>query len=384
MPREERLLNGLRLLVWEDKSADKTMIKIRINRGAAFDLKDKAGMMALLGDILFPDEQTKKFFREDFRGGLNVHVGYDYIQVDANGKTENFLAMLEILANGIINTPITKENFRKVQEARLLKISQQESNNSYLADLVVVERLLGSFPYGRSVEGRTETLKRIELADLVFAKNRYLTADNSTMVVVSNLKADFVYMAVRRIFGGWKKSEVPVPYTFRQPDEPDQSPLMLKLRNGDFVEVRSATRGLARSDPHYFVAEVLAEVLSERLKSRVSSQAAVFHQAHILPGVLLMKASIQPEKAVDLQKFTLTVLVNDEVSFSEFERAKAAFLERFRKYPIYELWLDIDTYKLVSVKDELQKAENVSLEEVRRLLEDFRKRPIVNVVFLRG
>src|SRR5688500_7302064 len=67
-PRQEKLLNGLKLLIWNEPAAEKVTVKLRVHSGAAFDPKDKMGVMALLSDILFPSEEAKAFFKEDLEG----------------------------------------------------------------------------------------------------------------------------------------------------------------------------------------------------------------------------------------------------------------------------------------------------------------------------
>lgn len=60
-PRQEKLLNGMNLLVWNDPNAAKVSVKLRIHSGSAFDPQNKEGTMAMLGDILFPSEAAKNF-----------------------------------------------------------------------------------------------------------------------------------------------------------------------------------------------------------------------------------------------------------------------------------------------------------------------------------
>ena len=58
-PRQEKLLNGLKLLMWPDAKADKVWVKIRIHSGSAFDPQGKEGVMKLLSDSFFPSETVK-------------------------------------------------------------------------------------------------------------------------------------------------------------------------------------------------------------------------------------------------------------------------------------------------------------------------------------
>jgi predicted Zn-dependent peptidase len=392
--KQEKLLNGLKLLIWSDEKASSVNLKLRIHKGAAFDLKDKAGMMSLLADILFPDEQAKRLFREELGGNLSVQVDYDYVQIEASSKPEDLLTLLEAVASAVSNPPITKDNFKKVLDAKIERLKDLEQDDEYRADVAVRQRLFGSFPYGRPIEGSNESLRKIELADLIFAKDRYLTADNATLVIYGKLSPDFTYMAVRRIFGSWKKSEKPIPATFRQPDEPDTSLLLLNSKADNLIEARSAVRGIARNDRNYFATEILAKILSQRIISQPAriNKAVVINQANFLPGILVARLSM-PRVSVSIgtsnmnpatensrTEFSLTELLRKDATQEEFEKAKSEVLKDFNSRSIYDLWLDVDTYGLISLKDEVNKINSVSLRDVNLTLQDLRKRPVVNVV----
>ncbi len=406
-PRQEKLLNGLKILIWTDKQADnpktaKTSVRLRIHSGSAFDLRGKTGMMALLADILFPSEQTKKFFREDLEGDIETKCNYDYIEIFISGKSGETLTILETLATAITKPAITKENFDKVRNARLAKLEELQKDDAYIADVSVAKRLLGEFPYGRPSEGTVESLKAIELADLIFAKDRYLTADNATLSIRTDLDSDLIYMAIRRLFGGWRKSDKIIPATFRQPDEPDTNTQVLEAQSEDLIEARSAARSVARNDKNFFAASVLAKVLTYRIRNQNAQinkeRTLVVHRAHFLPGILISKLSM-PKSSISFQgesengfvqnttetiqttaKFSLTDLLGEKITDDEFERAKNEFLDELNSKPLEELWLDVDTFKLTSVKDEIQKANNVTLEDVNKVAEDFKKKPIVNLI----
>jgi peptide/nickel transport system permease protein len=54
-------------------------------------------------------------------------------------------------------------------------------------------------------------------------------------------------------------------------------------------------------------------------------------------------------------------------------------LER-NKINAADLWLDLDTFKLVSVKDEMQKPSNVTLADVQKVVERWKKESVVAVL----
>ena len=71
-PRQEKLLNGLKVLIWNDPSAPKVSVRIRFHAGAAFDPQGKEGAMNMLADSLFPTEEVREFYRDDLAGSLEV------------------------------------------------------------------------------------------------------------------------------------------------------------------------------------------------------------------------------------------------------------------------------------------------------------------------
>src|ERR1041385_373937 len=88
-PERETLLNGLRILYWSQPGNPDVLLRLRIHSGAAFDLADRGGMMALLGDALFPDAATREYVAEELGGRLEVTTNYDTIEVTISGKAAN-------------------------------------------------------------------------------------------------------------------------------------------------------------------------------------------------------------------------------------------------------------------------------------------------------
>lgn len=390
-PKQEKLLNGLKLLMWNQPNAEKATVKLRIHSGSAFDPKDKEGVMALLADILFPNEQAKEFFAEDLGGSLEITSNYDYIQINATGSNDQILTILETIALAVSNPPIDKENTAKVKNARLALIKDRQKNAVFVADQAARTRLFGSFPYGRAQTGTEESIAKTDFADLLFAKERFLSADNATLAVTGNFKNDLIYRAVRRYFGGWRKNEKKVPVTFAQAETPDEKPFSIKSPDAENSQMRYAIRGLARNDTDFYGSQILTKILQNRLQTRLSNDYGkdifVRQEARILPGVIIFgytshSAPINPSpgKTENIVSLILTSAVTTE----EFNRAKNEFLTEFNQTEAAESWLDFETYKLASVKDEMQKANNVTIADVNRVAERLRKEPIIAVSVMKA
>ncbi|MEJ7860199.1 MAG: pitrilysin family protein [Pyrinomonadaceae bacterium] len=378
-PRQEKLLNGLKTLVWSEPGAGKAMVKIRIHNGSAFDPQNKEGVMALLAEVLFPNETAKEFFREDLGGSLEIISNYDFIQINATANSEQFLTMFETVAVAVTNPQIDKETTQKVRAVQIEKVRELEKDPAYIADRAAARRLFGDFPYGRAQMGTTASLAKIDFADLLLAREKFLTSDNATVAISGNVKPELALRAARRFFGSWVKADKKVPATFRQPDAPDTTVLTIKSPDENRSELRIAFRGLGRNDKDFWASSVLTSFLRKR------HPGEVHQESRLLPGMMLLSVSATDAAALaQTNKTLIESYFSQPISDSEFMQAKNHLLNETNKKDVAEMWLDADTYKLDSVKTDLQALQNITAADVNKLIERLKKEPSVTVLMIQN
>jgi len=388
-PKQEKLLNGLKVLMWQDAKAEQVWVTIRVHSGSAFDPQGKEGLMQMLSDNLFPNEASREFFKEDLEGDLKITTTYDYIQIDAMSKPDSLLTMLETVAAAISNPVIDKETTANLRNALTAKIKTLENDPTYVADQAVAKRLFGTFPYGRSIIGTSDSLKKIEFGDLIDAKMRFLTADNATLTISGNFDRSAGYRAIRRYFGGWLKSDRKVPSTFRQPDAPPVGVQIIASPKPNVSAIRYAIRGTARTDKDYAASAIFASILEARLKARVpeafASRVFVRNESYLLPGMIVVGFSAGNDdlgtgngkvEANDL----VSKAMSDAITEAEFQSAKSVNAAAWsaRKAPIF--WLDNDTYKIGSVETDRLIFEKVSLGDVRAFADSLKGLPMASIL----
>ena len=392
-PQTEKLLNGMNVLIWNAPAAEKATVKLRIHSGSAFDPQTKEGTMALLGDILFPNQAAKEFFQEDLGGSLEVSSNYDYIQIKATSDADQLVKMLDTIANAVIKLNIDKETTTLVKATRLGKVKELEKNPEYVADLAVAKRLYGDFPYGRAKNGTSESLSKIDFADLIFAKQRFLSADNATLAIVSNTKSDLVYRAVRRFFGAWGKADKTVPATFRQPDAPETKELSVEIPTAENDLRRLAMMVSARNDKDFYATKILSEIWRNQFCfNDESKNGKSSFEPHLLRGTYIISINLLSNELPLIARNPCSLLLQKDgktvyppISQADFDLAKTKVIAELNQQTLSvndlaDLWLDVDTYKLISVKDEIQRANNVNLTDVQRVAENLQKQPIVSVI----
>jgi predicted Zn-dependent peptidase len=327
-PDREQLLNGLRLMLWLNPGSQDVTLKLRINSGAAFDLSGKSGQMALLGDLLFPDPATVDYFTDEMGGKLDVSVNYDSITITMVGKASELERIVEVLRNALLATQLTPDVVARMKGARLKLLRDASVVPATVADRAIAARLFGDFPYARPTAGSPEDLARVDHADLMQARDRFLNSNNATLAIIGGVTKPRAMKTVRQLLGPWRKSEQIVPTTFRQPTPPDPRALIVNVP-GPSVEVRLAVRGVSRSDPDYYVANVLAKLAQQRW-------------------------------------------MNTPATADELERAKheavneiAAFVAKPENAP--DPWLDADTYRLRETQDQIASLRSVTASDIQRV-----------------
>ena len=347
-PERETLLNGLKILYWPQPGNSNVMLRLRIHSGAAFDLAGKGGMMALLGDAFFPDAATREYVTDELGGRLEVITTHDGIDVTISGKASELERMVDLLRGAMLTTQLGAENVTTLRSARLKLLSEKPPTAADIANAAIAARLFGMFPYGRPAGGTADSVAKLERADLLLARERFLNADNATLAVAGGVEKPRLMRVLRQLLGPWAKSERTIPATFRQPQAPDARVLVLNNPADSDAEIRLAVRGLTRADNDTVPATLLARIIRDRWLKALPQLSAVNirHETHVLPGIFVLSASAPTElasKAVSTAQEIMRSLAQTGPSAAELESAR--YWTQFTLTDPIEAWLDVDTFK---------------------------------------
>lgn len=390
-PEREQLLNGLRLILWLKPGSPEVILKLRINSGAAFDLAGRSGQMALLGDLLFPDPATVDYFTEESGGKLDVNVTYDSTTITMVGKAAELEQIVEVLRNALLATQTTPEVVTRMRDARLKILRDKSIVPAEVADRAIAVRLFGDFPYGRPAAGSAEDVARVDRADLMLARDRFLNSNNATLAIIGGVTKQRAMKTVRQLLGPWRKSEQIIPTTFRQPAAPDPRALIVNVP-GPNVELRLAVRGLAKSDTDFNNTLILARLAQHRWQASVPELAKqpvfVRSEAYVLPGSFVMGATVTDLTVADSitnARKVLDSLMSTPATAAELERAKNEVINEVsvlnaRPDALPDPWLDADTYRLSTPQDQIALLRAVTATDVQRVANRLFNKPVASVV----
>lgn len=378
-PRREQLLNGLRIVMLSRPGEGDVLIKLRVHSGAAFDLAGKEGLMATLADAMF-DQQTRDYVTDELGGRFEVTTDYDSISVTLAGRATDFDRLLELARNAVTNPQLTPEAVERARAVRLKAVSAKASAHAEQADRVVAARLFGTYPYGRPAGGSPESIARIERADILLMRDRFLHSDTTTLVIAGGFDPKRVMRSLRSSLGGWRKSDGKIPSTFRLPEPPDERTLVVNQPGSSETEVRLSLRGLARTDRDAPAAQLLAFVVRERwlgaLPELKDLAAFVRHDAYRNGGVFRLGTSVrsaaEAAKALESARSILRDLSVNAPTAAELENAKRAVAastgaQNFESLAVS--WLDEHSYssKAATVSEMAHATGSLTPSEAQRV-----------------
>jgi zinc protease len=390
-PEREMLLNGLKILYWPQPGNPNVLLKLRIHSGAAFDLADRGGMMALLGDALFPDPATREYVTEELGGKLEVVTSHDAIDVTVSGKASELERMIDLLRGAVLTTQLGVENVTTLRNARIKLLSDKPPSAAEVADQAAAARLFGTFPYGHPASGTATSVAKVERADLLLARERFMNADNASIAVIGGVEKPRMMRALRQLLGPWGKSDRTVPSTFRQPAPPDARVLAIDHAGATNAEIRLAVRGLARADGNFLAANALPSIVRARWQAAVPEliSASVRHDSYMLPGIFMLRASVptaSATKAVSAAQEILRSLAQTGPTAVELESARQTLLaENLRRMSqpdtMADAWLDVDTFKLLRPNTIATLIASIVAADIQRVAAKlFKNAPLATVV----
>lgn len=371
-PSETRMLNGLRVLVFRTPDPIVT-VKLRIHAGASFDMAGKEGTMRLLTEILFPSEEFRNFIKEDFGKDLVLRTSYDFIEIETGSSPDKIISLLETLSARLISPEINAET---TVIAKRLATATETTNGNSAVNQQIAGRFLGTHPHGRPIEGSTESFSRIDFADIVQARNRFLSPDNATLVISGDIDAGLMSRATRRLFGPWTRADQKPRWSFAAPNPPTISSDVIPypgIEDGTFA-FRLAVRNIPRTDSRFPAYLVARSIVDQRLRNHFGN-STVEDRGHRVQGLLILGASSTDKNRLNLFDESLFA----DVSVPEFEVALSQGLPSYSS--IVDRWLDAETYSLSSPNAESEVASKLTVGDINGVLKALRENPRMLLTF---
>ena len=275
------LENGLRVVVAEYHELPLIEMYLIVGGGAAQDPAGREGLAALTAATL--TRGTEHLSAEELARAIDTLGGRIAAAPGSEGTTlsveflaSDFAAGLDLLRQVVREPEFARDEVRRARAEQLAGIQAGLEDTSTVAEKCFAGLLYGTHPYGRPIEGRTDTVPKLGRGDVRDFYDRWYRPNDTILVLVGDVSAPDAVARLRAAFGTWK----PRPDAVAAPVPP---PVKLTARRVLLVDKTDATQtqirfgniSIARNDPDYLPAQVANTILGGGFTSRLIEELRV-------------------------------------------------------------------------------------------------------------
>jgi zinc protease len=269
--KEAVLSNGLKVFVIESDRKPTITVRILVKAGDFFD-GEKIGVADFTAELLgrgSPKRKASDFAREADKIGAEYSAssGDDATSIVISGLTKHTDKLLELLSDAVLNPTFPEEQLEIVRKQALSNITAGKKTPQTLAANLQRKVLFGDYPYGKVQT--EESVNAITVEDLKNFYNSHYFANNATIAVVGDVKADEITKKLEKYFGKWKRG---TPAKVQPAELPDSKGMMIHLVDLPGAvqsNIRVCFRSVPRNNPDLVELGVVESVLGGGFSGRL-------------------------------------------------------------------------------------------------------------------
>ncbi len=283
---------------------------------------------------------------------------------------------------------LAESDFETEKEVIINEIARSEDQPYNLAFRRMMQVYFGSHPLGHDVLGSRESIADMKIEQMRNYWNQRYAANNLILAVAGNFDWDHVVAEAERLCHNWRKGDASRHVEAYQPSQPINEIIVdPKLKQQIMIVAMPA---VDVKDPDYYAAILGGSILGDTDGSRLfwnvhqkglaeSASAGIWAMEGT--GIMMMEANSTPEEAPRVLKLLneeLNSLLTDGIYEDELRRAKDKWISNMvlssestfsRMRSIANDW--VIEGRLISVEEEIERIEKVTVEDVMRSLKRF-------------
>jgi zinc protease len=343
---EYALDNGLRVLIFQDRSQPKVTVNCTIFVGSRHEGYGEAGMAHLLEHMLFKGTELHPDIPKQLKDRGAEYNGTTWLDRTNYFETlpasdENLEFAIRLEADRLVNSKIRNEDLQS--EFSVVRSEFERGENSPVR---VLQQRMASVcyqwhNYGKSTIGNRSDIERVPIDSLRAFYRKYYRPDNAMLTVAGNFDEDKTLKWIAKYFGAIAKPSVPLPktYTIEPPQDGDR--ITTVRRVGDSQYVGAMYHVPAGSDPTFPAIELLSIIMTDepsgrlyksmvetKLAAGVGGGALALHD----PGSITFLAQVPKDKSLEEARQamiqTLEGLAEAPITEEEVDRARRQVLNQ--------------------------------------------------------
>ena len=406
-PVSRTLPNGLVVHVFEDHDLPSVYFRLLVKTGASSETADKSGLAALTAEVMRKGTTTlsaqQLAQKIDFVGAdLEISADRDFSQAVAQARIQDRDLVLGLLADVVEHPTFAADEVGRAKSQTQAAILQSRDNPSTIADEHFAALVHGAHPYARPVSGDEKSVGGLKGEDLIAFHRAYWRPNNAVLAVAGDVRADDVFAAVEKAFGGWERADVPARPPVASPELNGTRVRLLNKPDLTQSQVRIGYVGLPRTTPDYFAVQLMNYILggggfASRLTAEVRAKQGLTYDVStswsygVDPGTFEIETftkNATVQQAIDATFAVVKQYRDLGPTADELAKAKSFYLGAFpflfqSPGDVARQWLVAEFYGLGDDYFEKyrERMRAVTVEDVKRVAQKYlRTEPVVIVV----
>ena len=342
---EYQLENGLRVLLFPDKSQSKVTVNLTVLVGSRQEGYGETGMAHLLEHMVFKGTprhpQIPKALQEhgaQFNGSTSSdRVNY---YETLNATDENLEFALDLEADRLVNSLIRKEDLESEMTVVRNEFERGENSPSEVLSKRLAAAAYNWHNYGKPTIGNRSDIEKVPVENLRAFYKKFYQPDNVVLVVAGRFEEKKALELVQKYFGAIPRPERKLQMTYTEEPAQDGERSVTLRRVGDVASVAIAYHIPAGAHEDLPALQVLANILSTQPSGRLykglvetkkAASASAYAEAMHDPGLFLAEAEVprdsSPEAVRDLMLGIVEGVGTNGVTAEEVNRARQQILK---------------------------------------------------------
>ncbi len=345
---EYRLTNGLRVLLFPDKSKPTATVNITYLVGSRHEGYGETGMAHLLEHMVFkgtpnhpdiPSELTEHGCRPNGTTWLDRTNYFETF----SASDENLRWALELEADRMVNSNIAKKDLETEMTVVRNEFESGENDPTSILQERVVSTAYLWHNYGNSTIGARSDIEEVPIERLQAFYHKYYQPDNAVLTVVGQFEKEKTLKWIAELYGKIPRpdreiSKIYPTYT-KEPTQDGERSVTLR-RVGDAKVVSCLYHISSGVNPDHAAVRVLSRILTDEPSGRLYKALVETKKASWLwgwaaslkePGFLYLNVNVRKENSLEEAKKVLLTTLDEFLKTpptkEEVERAKTQILK---------------------------------------------------------
>ena len=277
------LPNGLKLMIVEQHELPLADFVLVVKGGGTLDPAAKGGVANLTSSMLTEGTTSRSSLQiadQIAFLGVNLSAGstWDATTVSLHTPMSQIDSALALFADVALHPSFKSEDFERVRKNRLTNLVQLKDRPTAIADQAYASILYGpAHPYGHNLIGSEASVTGMSTADLQSYYKSNFSPNNSTLIVVGDVKPDQIEKKITALFNGWQRGSTSA-FTFSDAPKAGVTTVYLIDKPGAAQSsFRIGSIGVPRSTKDYFALNVMNTILGGSFTSRLNQNLRETH-----------------------------------------------------------------------------------------------------------